>query len=113
VGMNVNTGGGASRRMKQKSSAVVQHASLDEQRWCQHRDRQRMREAFLERERLRGRGSAQPTNEPVRRGPSRADNTLKDLVSRGFSPETATAMVEGRAPSPHRYAAGGGWIIET
>jgi hypothetical protein len=103
-----------SHRTRKTAASVVEHAGLDASRWQQHRNTQRIRAEFEARERARGRGRAQATQEPVRpRRPTRGDNTLKDLISRGFSEETARAMVAGKAPTPYRYAAGGGWIIET
>jgi hypothetical protein len=98
--------------MKQKSSAVVQHASLDEQRWCQHRYPQKLREEFLEREAARGRGRAHETQEPARRPTMADDRELKALVSRGYSIETAQAMLAGDVPRPERLGGGGGWPPE-
>jgi hypothetical protein len=86
----------------------VEHRDIPDARF-----RQRLRDAFLEREAARGRGRAQVTNEPERKAPAMADSReLKGLLARGFSPETAAAMLEGKAPSPVRMPAGGGWILD-
>lgn len=81
----------------------------------EHRDlpisgeaRRRISQDFEAREASRGRGRAQVTQEPERKRPTRADNTLRDLLSRGYSQELAEAMLDGRVPSPVRTG-GGGW----
>jgi hypothetical protein len=97
-----------------KSSAVrVEHADLDSTRWQQHRDRQKLKAEFEAREASRGRGRAQVTKEPARRPTMADDRELKALVSRGYSIETAQAMLAGDVPRPERLGGGSGWIVET
>jgi hypothetical protein len=105
------TAAGISHEPPLKQAVAVEHADLDEPRWKQHRDRQRIREDFEERERARGR--AQATNEPERKAPAMADDReLKALVSRGFSEATARAILAGKIASPVRMPVGGGWILD-
>jgi hypothetical protein len=87
-----------------KRDILVEHRPITDT----ERELRRQRQTFEQRERRRL-GLPPKTNEPQRRGPARADNTLKDLISRGFSEETARAMAAGKAPTPHRYAGHSGW----
>jgi hypothetical protein len=98
------------RTTSRRRDVPVEHREIPDARY-----RQRMREAFEAREAARGRPSvrcATDTQEPERRGPTRVDNALKDLISRGFSEETARAMAAGQAPTPYRYAGHSGWPPE-
>jgi hypothetical protein len=85
-----------------RNPVTVVKADIDDKR---QRQLGRARNTFEDRERLRGRGRAQVTTEPV--SSLADDRQLKDLISRGFSLETAKAMVEGKAPSPYRFAGHG------
>jgi hypothetical protein len=83
-------------RARNKQPVTVEHADLETPRWKQHRERQRIREAFLEREAARGRPSKRAeTTEVVRpRGPMMQPSAsiVKELICKGFSQETAERM---------------------
>jgi hypothetical protein len=92
-------------RPRKPSAVRVERADLDSTRWQQHRDRQKLREEFEARERLRGSGRAQATNEPDRRRPTRAvDDDVKMWISRGYSEEVARVMANKLPSVPSAWA---------
>jgi hypothetical protein len=89
-----------------KRDILVEHRPITDT----ERELRRQRQTFEQRERRRL-GLAPSTPEPTRKAPSPAeDRALKDLLCRGYSEQTARAILAGKIASPTGANAGGRWL---
>jgi hypothetical protein len=85
-----------------RNPVTVVKADIDDKR---QRELRRARNAFEDRERLRGRGRRAKTQEPVAKccaGATFDDRERRDLISKGFSEELVDMMLSGDVPRPER-----------